>query len=313
MKKNKITLKEFAVFVNDLLHSDRDMNIGVGGFTGEGKTTFSIALQKEYAKVSKTHWDFNRITWSRKELLKWIDGEKESQKDENGLKKGQLPEYSAILPDELFLMFYARNWYDGDQIDAIATFNMCRDRHIFLCGNVPDFWDLDSAFRKRIRLYVYIPYRSIAWVFQQENNPFSSDPWNVNENKKIFRKSKSPYKCPNFLFQVEYEDLDTVEKAKYLEIRNTKRVSAIEDNKSEKIERYGNVKEQRGKLITLLTNYSVSVNSVVKGCSICKDSLKDLGFEGVFTNKYIADLLDIDPKTVADDKHGRLEQPNKKE
>lgn len=308
LKNNFATIEEFAKTVNELLHSDRDVNIGVGGFTGEGKTTFSIVLQKEYARISKTHWAFDRITWSRKEMLTWIDGKKDSFPGRNGLKEDQLPEYSAILPDELFLMFYSRNWFDGDQIDALATFNMCRDRHLFLCGNVPDFWDLDSAFRKRIRFYVYIPYRGIAWIFQQENNPFSSDPWNVNENKKVFRKNKSPYKCPNFICQIQYPDLDADEKSRYLQIRNTKRVSAVQDNKSDRLERYANVKDQRVKLLTLLTSYSVAVNSVIKSCPVCFESLKALGYEGVFTNKYLAEYLDIDPKTIRNDIYGRTDK-----
>ena len=166
MKKNKsiATIEELAQIVSDLLRSDRDVNMGTGGFTGEGKTTFMIQLMKAYAKISNTYWGFNRLTWSRKELLTWVDGENNSQKDEYGLKKGQLPEYSSILADELFLMFYSRNWFDSEQIDAIATFNMCRDRHLFLGGNVPDFWDLDSAFRKRIRFYAYIPYLYIRHI-----------------------------------------------------------------------------------------------------------------------------------------------------
>ena len=173
MAKVLETIEGFAKLIHEVVQSDRDVNCGVAGFTGEGKSTFSTLLQKEYAKVSGTHWDFDRMTWSRKELIEWIDGKKKSKKDpKTGLREGQLPEYSAILPDELFGMFYRRKWFEEDQIDAIATFNMCRDRHLFLCGNVPNFWELDGGFINRIRFYVYVPQRGIAWVFTQENNPF---------------------------------------------------------------------------------------------------------------------------------------------
>jgi len=282
--------------------------MGVGGFTGEGKTTFSTKVQKAYAKVSGMKWDFSKMTWSRKEMLTWIDGENGSKTDpKTGLKLGQLPEYSAILPDELFLMFYSRNWFEQDQIDALATFNMCRDRHLFLAGNTPDFWDLDSGFRKRIRFYAYIPTRGVAWVFQQENNPFSADPWNVNENKKIFRKTRNPYKCPNFICEIHYDDWDEEEKREYLKIRNTKRVNAVSDNKNNKLERYANIKEQRSVLLKLLTEYNQAVYSVLKEHPEVQTKLKERGFEGVFTNKYLSQLLDVDAKTIANDKYGRID------
>ncbi len=75
---------------------------------------------------------------------------------------------------------------------------MCRDRHLLIGGNIPNFWDLDTAFNSRIRFYVYIPNRGVAWVFEQENNPFSNDVWNRSKNEKGFRKYKNPYLLPNF-------------------------------------------------------------------------------------------------------------------
>ena len=238
------SIEDFAALINDMLKSDRDVNIAVGGFTGEGKSTFSTKLCKSYARIAKTYWGFDRMTWSRNEVIKWIDGGKN--------REGQLPEYSIILPDELFAMFYRRNWYEEEQIDGIATFNMCRDRHIMLCGNVPNFWDLDNAFTSRIRFYVYVPTRGVAWIFQQENNPFSNDNWNTQENKKLFRKHKNPFKIHNFVCEIHFDDWNPKEKEQYTNIRNTKRLQAIQQNKPEKQERYTNIKRQRDELIKLM-------------------------------------------------------------
>lgn len=245
-------LKTFAELIHKLLKSDRDVNVAVGGFTGEGKSCFSTKLQTEYSNVSNTAWDFSRMTWSRRELMEWIDGDKTKPRMRNGLRPGQLPEFSAILPDELFAMFYRRNWYEEEQIDAIATFNMCRDRHLFLCGNIPNFWELDTGFTSRIRFYVYIPERGVAWIFEQENNPFCGDNWNATENKKLFRKYKNPYKCPNFICEIHFPDWTPEEKEQYYEIRNMKRLQAIDQNKTEKKERYGALKQQRDELIKMV-------------------------------------------------------------
>lgn len=255
-KRKVITVTEFATVIHKLLRSDRDVNLGIGGMTGEGKSTFATGLQKEYAKVSNTSWDFSRMTWDREELLTWIDGKPDSKVDRStGLRDGQLPEYSAILPDELLPLFYKRNWFDDDQIDAVSTFNMCRDRHLFVAGNIPSFWDLDSSFLKRIRFYAYVPERGRVWIFEQENNPFAEDPWNRSENKKTFRKKKNPYHCPNFLFEIHYDDWTPSEKEEYLKIRNNKRLQATKRG-SKGIEKYKDIKEQRNKLITLIFDIS---------------------------------------------------------
>ncbi len=174
-------------------------------------------------------------------MLKWIDGEGEN-------REGQLPEYSAILPDELFHMFYGRTWYEDDQIDALATLNMCRDRHILITGNVPNFWDLDSGFRSRVRFYVYIPYRGTAWVFEQENSPFAKDSWNAQENRTKFRVKKKPYAISNFICEIRFPDWSSSEKAQYYKIRNVKRVVAIQEGR-EKRERYKVIKVQRDNIM----------------------------------------------------------------
>lgn len=251
------TMGALAKMIYKLLLSDRDAIVGVAGMTGEGKSTFLTQLQQEYAEISKSEWSFSRMTWCRKELMTWVDGDKEG--------KGQLPEYSAILVDELFVMFYRRNWYDKEQIDAITTFNMCRDRHLFIGGNVPDLWELDGGFLNRLRFYIFIPVRGVAWVFQPENNPFTNDKWNLNDNKKRFRKKKNPFSIPNFVCEIHFDDWQPEEKKEYYKIRNIKRVKAISQNKKEKKERYTEIKRQRDNLIdvvfkqnTKLTNKDVS-------------------------------------------------------
>ena len=292
MKKNKYVrpLRDMSVMLFDMLKSDRDTNIGIGGFTGEGKSSFLTHLFKDYGIVSGMGWSFNLLTWSRKELLLWIDGDKKSEPDEDGLLKGQKPEYSALGVDELFLLFYKRNWYDEGQIDSIGTLNMCRDRHLLIGGNIPNFWDLDSAFTSRIRFYVYIPYRGVAWVFEQENNPFAIDKWNVTQNKNIFRKFKNPYMCPNFLMEIHYPDWSPKEKIRYYEIRNKKRVKAIDVNKSDKQERYKDIKSQRDRLIKLLLDWN---NDIIQ-----YDDIKErLGIEKL-TYKDLSDILGISPSAV---------------
>lgn len=272
-------LTEFATLLHALLHNDRDVTIGVGGFTGEGKSTFGIQLEKEYSRIANMPWNFkNNCTWSRAEFLGWVDGAKKGKVLEPGLKPNQQPEFTALLLDELFSMFYKRNWHNDSQKEAIGTLNMCRDRHLLILGNVPLFWDLDGGFICRVRYYIYIPYRSKAWIFQQENNPFSSDPWNVQENRKRYRKLKSlPYGLPNFVAEINFPDLNDKEKEQYLNIRNTKRLRAQEDIKKESVERYTTIKKDRDNLIRAMNlKHKINQKTIKEYVSLKKSQVSNI-------------------------------------
>ena len=237
------SIENFAKTIYKIAKSNRDVTLGCSGFTGEGKSVFCIKLQQIYSKISKTHWNFDHLTWSREELMKWIEGDQEN--------KGQKPEYSALLPDELISMFYRRNWYEDKQKQAIELFNKCRDRHLFIAGCIPNFWHLDPAFSSRMRFYVYIPRgRTRAWIFEQEDNPFSDDLWNKSENQRLFRRQKrNPYKIPNFICEIHYPDLTPKEDKEYQLIRKTKRVFTESQNKKDHSLKHRQIKIQRDILI----------------------------------------------------------------
>lgn len=254
------SLDEFAKYCHNFIRADNYMLAGTGGMPGKGKSTFMCKLQKSYAKISKTEWSFDRMTWDREELMRWIDGEREE-------KKGQLPVFSAVQADEMLHMFHNRNFSDTDQIEAIEVFNMCRDRHLFVGGNLPVFFQLDKQLRAIFNFYIYIPKRGVAWVFIPEENPFSDDPWNAKENMKIFRNNRGkPYNCSNYLCTVHFNDWEPEERAQYLQIRNTKRVKAIENKRVQRTES----SHSRLKIIIglfankMIDKYEESVNSISK-------------------------------------------------
>jgi len=246
------------------------------------------------------------MTWSRKELMTWIDGEKNTDKNkETELRPGQLPEYSCIVPDELFHMFYKRNWFDDEQMNAVSTFNMCRDRHLLVMGNVPDFWDLDGGFQKRVRFYIYIPERGVAWVFEQENNPFTKDPWNVTENKKSFRKTKTPARVANFICQIFYDDWTPEEKEKYYKIRNNKRVIALQESGSTKKERYKVIKDQRDKALMGWIKDREELAEEIRNTSFLGEPKNIKPWFKPLTNTFLADVIDADDEMIRRVRYGR--------
>ena len=234
---NKIN--DLAHIIFKILKSDRYCFIVCSGLTGEGKSCFTTQLCKETALLTKTPFTYNdNLTFSRKELKIWIDGNKEG--------KEQKPEHTSVLADELISMFFKRNWYANEQIDGIELLNKCRDRHLLIAGNIPDFWDLDKAIYSVITFWVHIHKRGVAWVFQQDTNPFTVDKWNRKDNQKTFYKNKTPYKCRGFVTEIIYPDWSPQDKIEYYAVRNVKRKDIDTNLKKQKESRF---RIHRNKLI----------------------------------------------------------------
>lgn len=210
------SIKDLAKIIQRVLKSDRYVFVVCSGITGEGKSCFTTKLAQETAKLTGTPFSYDdNLTFSRKELKEYIDGDKDG--------KGQKPERSCLVADELISMFFKRNWYDSAQIDGIELLNKCRDRHLLITGNIPDFWDLDKGVYSAITFWVHIRKRGIAWVFKQDDNPFTIDKWNRKDNQKIYYRDKTPYKCRGFVTEIMYSDWTPEDKEKYYSVRNEKR------------------------------------------------------------------------------------------
>lgn len=273
------TIEEFSELIVDLLKSDNYCLVGLGGFMGRGKSTLSIQLQIEVSRLMGKPWSFeDNCTWSRKEFTLWVEGRQGKKLPDEFKNIRRKPQYHSIMPDELFNMFYKRNWNQDQQKNAIGLLNMCRDRHLFIAGNVPKFWDLDGGFLSTVMYYIYIPKRGRAWIFEQEDNPFSIDPWNITENKKLFRKNRrTPYKIPNFVAELEFPDLTPENKKAYLAIRNTKRIQAQEDIKSDSVESFSKIKKDRDNLIRALhLKYGISQVDIQGYCSLKKSQVSNI-------------------------------------
>lgn len=257
IRKQSPSVFKFASLIKDIIASDRDVIVATGGFTGVGKSCLMTKIHASYAAMTGTYWGFDRMTWSNKELLKWIDGEGKDH-------KGRLKEGSSILVDELFRLFYRRLWFEKTRISTLSVLNMFRDRHLFVSGNIPTFWDLDPAFQTRVRFYIYVKERGHAWVFTQEENPFNADVWNINDNKRAFRKYRNPARLPNFLMSLYWDDWNPQEKEEYYRIRNSKRLLAEEEyTEAQQLEdKYKDIKKQRDIAIRGLFEYDKKLTNV---------------------------------------------------
>jgi len=233
-------VEQLSEFLADVLRSDREAIICVDGFKGEGKSVLMAKLAVATAKIVRTPFSFSgNMTWLRDELRQWIDpGEQ------------QKPEMSCLIADEIVSMFFGREWFDSDQVDAVKLLNMCRDRHLLLLGAVPNFWELDKAFRTQVRYWIHVERRGIGWMFMQSKNAGAKDKWCQREIEKLWDKTGSAVKARNFVCRVVWDDWTESQRDKYLKIRNTKRLGV--ENQRKKPERVRQVLAQRDILVRAL-------------------------------------------------------------
>ena len=258
-------INNFAEIITKILKTDRWVFIGCDGEMGEGKSCFTTQLAKAVASKTKTNFNYSdNMTFQRKELKAWIDGDRKKK-----IKKKK--EYSVILADELISMFFKRNWFDAEQIDGIELLNKCRDRHLCVMGNIPSFWDLDSAIYPIITFWVHIHERGRAWVFQKDRNPFATDKWHRNANEKLFKKHKNPYRSLGFLCEIHFRDWTNEEKEKYYKIRNEKRVRT--EGQRVREDRYRDVKQQRDSLLKFIWDYNYNLVKEKKAKPLEKKTL----------------------------------------
>ena len=251
------TIAQFAQLAADMLKSDRWVLIGCSGDMGEGKSCFTHQLTEAIARLTGTPYDLkHNMTYTRKELSTWMDGDKDG--------KGQMPEFSSLLCDELISMFFKRNWFDSDQIDGIELLNKVRDRHQVVAGNIPVLWDLDSAILPLFSFWIHIPERGRAWVFRKSRNPWAKDKWYLKTNEKLWDKNKNPYTCKGFVCEILYPDWEPEQKKYYYEIRNLKRKDTEGQRNKDKFEKYAYIKVQRNDVIRFSIEQSKRVATAIK-------------------------------------------------
>jgi len=266
------SINEFADLCIGLQDKNQSPTIAVAGFKGIGKSTFSIQLYKAFCKKKGIPFGFDRLTWSRQKLLTWIDGDKKAAADPiTGLRPGQLPKKSFIIADELFKMFYKRQWYASGQQDALAVLNTCRDRNLLMVGCNPNFFALDKDFRDTIMFYVFIQDQGLAVVYEQEGNAFTTDQWNADENKKLIRKyKKDASRLPNYLCQFHFPDLPDDEKIAYEALRNQKRIDEMNEQPTDKVSKITKASKQRDDVIKIVKRLhpDLSAAAIAELCNL---------------------------------------------
>jgi energy-coupling factor transporter ATP-binding protein EcfA2 len=220
MSQYMTTIKELALFLMDVLETDRDAVLVITGETGEGKSVLNWHLARACSKEAGSPFDpATNLVYEREEFKNLIDN---------------LPEKSFIGVDEAVGLFYSRDYHDDEQIALLKKLDRIRYRHLITTFLIPSLWHIDSHIRNaRVRLWIHVDTRkgrgkdgyAHAYIFKKEKNPFNPDPWNMNENRRMFAKGRID-KSPNYMGEIVFYDIKAAESRIYVGVKDTKRKMA---------------------------------------------------------------------------------------
>lgn len=260
-------------------NKDYDFVVAISGFTGRGKSVLANKIAKH---GNGKHHDFLKHNiYSKKDFY-------ESLKN--------FPEKSFINVDEAINVLFRREFYRGDQIAIVKLLDRVRFKKHCIILSLPVFWDIDKKVLPRINIWIYVDKRGTGYIFQRDENPFTTDPWHRKQNEKLLSKwsgGEHPYKCPNYLDSIKFSDLDPDDKKIYLEVQAKKKLEATDDDPFDEV--------MKRKIRKEAVNESLRLLSVLKQNKILRKGYHQvvaeyLGIKEDSVMKKIRRLKDQDKK-----------------
>ena len=229
------TIKELTLLLRERQLNKFDVNIGISGKRGNGKSTLAFKIFNSFKKNGfrqKTHQ-----VYAQKDVIKLLSQFK----------------FSYCWDDEAINSGYKRDFQHTGQKELIKIVTNYRDNYNVYASALPFFYSLDKALRQLIFIHFHIIKRGLAVILLPlDNQIHSEDPWDTDNNKKIEAKEnkrleKNPdskfryHRLTTFAGFVYFGDMSAKQRILYESIKQTKRAIALnikpEDKEQSFVER----------------------------------------------------------------------------
>lgn len=230
-------LNDFVTLLRGFqVKDDLDALIGVSGFKGFGKSTFSkqviIRYVEKYMNIKKfTPTMLEKYTaYTKEDLFKMLD---------------ELPEYSPIDADEAVNFAMGEDWMKSGNKKMKKVMAKIRNKHHLFFFNIPDLWWLDKKYRENMMtIWAHIIKKGNVIISVPNTAPGVEDRWDRPWLQKAFTKDPINYFTPleNIMKRIRkyscyydefpFPKLDEEIYKKHLELRNAKTLETPEDDDS---------------------------------------------------------------------------------
>ncbi|HEC66512.1 MAG TPA: hypothetical protein ENI23_14590 [bacterium] len=221
------TLTELTECMRKRQRNRFDVNIGVSGKRGQGKSTFLFKLFNSFKKQG--FLQYRHQVYSQDDVKRLLCNQK----------------FGYCWDDEAINTGYKRDFQKTGQIELIKIVTNYRDNFNIYGSALPFFYNLDKALRELIFMHVHLTSRGIGVVLLPlEGQIHTQDPWDTVTNKKIELKENSRlerdpnsnfrfHKLTTFAGYVFFKAMTERQEEKYLRIKERKRAKLFKDTDEE--------------------------------------------------------------------------------
>lgn len=214
-------VKEFCQLLRERQLNQFDVNIGVSGRRGNGKSSL---LYKIFACFRKDGFKMiNHMVYERNDIMRLLANQR----------------FGFCWDDEGINSGYKRNFQDKGQQELIKLITNYRDNYNIHACALPFFYSLDKDLRELIFCHIHIIERGVAVILMPlEDQIHSSDPWDTKmnikieewENQRIQKNPKSSFryhKLTTFAGYLLFKDLKPKQRQIYERIKKMKRAKVF--------------------------------------------------------------------------------------
>ncbi len=219
VSKSKIiwTLKELTTCIRQRQLNKYDVNFGVSGKRGEGKSSILFKIFNSFKKDG-----FNQEKhqeYSREKIINLLANQ----------------QFGYCWDDEAINSGYKRDFQQKGQKDMIKILTNYRDNFNIIGSAIPFFYSLDRDLRELFFLHIHVIERGLAVLLMPiESSIHTTDPWDTKANIKIELQENTRIKRnPNLKFRYHrfttfvgylyFGPMTPKQERRYLEIKKRKR------------------------------------------------------------------------------------------
>lgn len=225
MSSNKViwSIKEITEILRQRQLNKFDVNMGVSGKRGNGKSTLIFKIFNSFKKDGFKQRKHQ--VYARKEVIKLLANQT----------------FSFCWDDEAINSGYKRDFQNSGQKDLIKIITSYRDNYNVYASALPFFYSLDKALRELIFIHIHIVERGLAVILLPLSDQIhSQDPWDTANNIKIEQKEyqrmkKDPkakfryQRLSTFAGYLYFGPMTKKQELKYKAIKEAKRKRSFED------------------------------------------------------------------------------------